>query len=77
VGAWRALLGVCIIHGNVEIGEDIVKRNFELSLEIVTSYVMLSNIYVVANNNRHLCENVERQKKEGKRCEETIGLHLD
>jgi hypothetical protein len=59
VGTWRALLGACIIHGNVEMGEHIVKRILELSLKNVTGYVMLSNIYVVANYNRHLCEDVE------------------
>ncbi len=59
MGAWRALLGACIIHGNVEMGEHTVKRILELSLENANGYVMLSNIYVVANNNRHLCENVE------------------
>ncbi len=59
MGAWKALLGACIIHGNVEMGEHIVKQILELSFENANSYVILSNIYVVANNNRHLYENGE------------------
>jgi hypothetical protein len=58
---WMALLGTCRIHGNVEMAEPIAKWILEMELENAAGYVVLSNIYAAAGN-RHLCENVERQR---------------
>ncbi|CAM6033611.1 unnamed protein product [Sphagnum compactum] len=63
VAAWMALLGACRIHGNVEMAERIAKRILEIDPENAAGYVLLSNIYA-AGGNRHLCENIERQRKE-------------
>jgi len=54
---------LCKIHGNVEMGERVVKQVLELEHENVTNYVLLSNIYATSGN-IHLCEDVERQRKE-------------
>ncbi|CAM6042280.1 unnamed protein product [Sphagnum compactum] len=61
--AWMALLGACRIHGNVGMAERVAKRILEMEPENAAVYVLLSNIYAAAGN-RHLCENVERQRKE-------------
>jgi len=62
VAAWRALLGASRIHGNVEM-ECIAKQVPQLEPENAAGYVLLSNIYAAVGN-KHLCENVERQRKE-------------
>jgi len=61
--AWKALLGACRIHGNVEMGERVAKQIVELDPENASGYVLLSNIYAAAGN-RHLCEKVEQRRKE-------------
>jgi hypothetical protein len=63
VGAWMALLSACRFHGNVEMAECVAKRILELEPDNAASYVLLSNISAAAGN-RHLCENVEWQRKE-------------
>lgn len=42
---WRTLLGACSLHGNVELGEEVQRRIFELDRHHVGDYVALSNIY--------------------------------
>ncbi|CAN0922656.1 Pentatricopeptide repeat-containing protein At2g13600, partial [Linum grandiflorum] len=42
---WGALLGGCVIHGNVEIGEIAARKLFELEPEESGNYVMLANLY--------------------------------
>ncbi|KAL0724146.1 hypothetical protein Bca4012_038745 [Brassica carinata] len=42
---WRTLLGACSLHGNVELGEEVQRRIFELDRDHVGDYVALSNIY--------------------------------
>jgi pentatricopeptide repeat protein len=58
-----ALLGACRIHGNVEIGKRVAKKFIELESENAAGYVLLANIYP-ASGNKHLCEDVEPQRKE-------------
>ncbi|KAK6129187.1 hypothetical protein DH2020_037066 [Rehmannia glutinosa] len=42
---WGALLGACVIHENVELGEIAAKWLFELELENSGNYVLMGNIY--------------------------------
>ncbi|XP_052208196.1 pentatricopeptide repeat-containing protein At4g33990 [Diospyros lotus] len=42
---WGALLGACRIHGNIELGKFASDRLFEVDIENVGYYVLLSNIY--------------------------------
>lgn len=42
---WRTLLGACSLYGNVELGEEVQRRIFELDSDHVGDYVALSNIY--------------------------------
>jgi hypothetical protein len=61
VAAWMALFCAYRIHGNM--AECITKQILEMELENIVGYVLLSNIYTAAGN-MHLCENVERKRKE-------------
>ncbi|XP_043718572.1 pentatricopeptide repeat-containing protein At4g19191, mitochondrial [Telopea speciosissima] len=44
-GVWGALLGACKIHQDIEIGEYVASRLFELEPEAAVSYVAMANIY--------------------------------
>ncbi|KAJ3675122.1 hypothetical protein LUZ60_004164 [Juncus effusus] len=48
-GAWGALLGACRINGNVEIGDFVAKKLFEMEPKNGGNYVSLSNIYANAD----------------------------
>jgi len=63
VAASRALLSACRINGNVQIAKHIAKQILEMEPENAAGYILLSNIYIAASN-MHLCESVERQRKE-------------
>nr|KYP51132.1 Pentatricopeptide repeat-containing protein At1g08070 family [Cajanus cajan] len=45
---WGSLLNACRIHGQVELGEYVAERLFELEPENAGAYVLLSNIYAGA-----------------------------
>eukprot|EP01018_Ginkgo_biloba_P019015 Gb_21714 [translate_table: standard] len=45
---WRSLLGACRIHSNIELGELVAERLFELDPKNDAQYVLLSNIYASA-----------------------------
>eukprot|EP01018_Ginkgo_biloba_P003994 Gb_27879 [translate_table: standard] len=47
-GVWGALLGACRIHRNIELGEHVAERIFELEPENVGYYILLVNIYAEA-----------------------------
>ncbi|WOL06070.1 hypothetical protein Cni_G14802 [Canna indica] len=42
---WGALLGACVIHENVELGEVAAKQLFEIEPDNTGNYVLLANIY--------------------------------
>lgn len=45
---WGALLGACVIHGDVHLGEEAAGHLFELEPENTGNYVLLGNIYSAA-----------------------------
>jgi pentatricopeptide repeat protein len=45
VSVWNSLLGACRLHNNVDLGEHVAERIFELNPKNATPYVLLSNIY--------------------------------
>jgi hypothetical protein len=47
---WKALLGACRIHGNLEMGECIARRVLESYLGNFAGCVLLSNIYATVGN---------------------------
>ncbi len=59
---WKALLSAFRIHGNVEMGEHLLNRFLNWSLN-ASGYVLLSNIYAAAGN-RHLWEKVAQWRNE-------------
>lgn len=49
VEAWGALLGACRLHSNIELGDVVAKRLFEIEPKNGGNYVSLSNIYANAD----------------------------
>ncbi|CAM6078111.1 unnamed protein product [Sphagnum tenellum] len=60
---WRALLGACRVHGNIEIGEHAAKKVIELDPGDAAGYVLLSNIYAAAGK-WDLSSNIQQQRLE-------------
>lgn len=50
---WGALLGACRIHGNVELGENVMEKLVKVEPEGDGIYVLMSNIYFSANKQRN------------------------
>ncbi|KAJ6798148.1 putative pentatricopeptide repeat-containing protein isoform X1 [Iris pallida] len=48
-GAWGALLGACRLHSDLELGQIVAKRLFEVEPQNGGNYVLLSNIYAAAD----------------------------
>ncbi|KAK4352780.1 hypothetical protein RND71_028298 [Anisodus tanguticus] len=48
-GAWGALLGACKLHCDIEVGQEVSERLFELEPQNTGNYVLLSDIYAAAN----------------------------
>ncbi|WCJ30929.1 Tetratricopeptide repeat (TPR)-like superfamily protein [Euphorbia peplus] len=57
---WGALLGACVIHGNVEVGEVAAQRLFELEPENTGNYVLLTKLYAAVGRWED-AENVRRE----------------
>lgn len=48
VTVWGCLLGACSFHNNIEVGERVAERFFELDPNNSAPYVVLSNLYATA-----------------------------
>ncbi|KAK6266798.1 hypothetical protein QUC31_017635 [Theobroma cacao] len=65
---WGALLGACVIHENVELGELAAKWLFELEPENTGNYVLMAKIYSAvgrwkdAENIRHIVNEIGLRK---------------
>lgn len=64
IGFWKALLGGCQIHSNMELGEVAARKILALDPDDVSSYVMLSNAHSAAG--KWLCVSRLRRKMEEK-----------
>eukprot|EP01018_Ginkgo_biloba_P032972 Gb_02573 [translate_table: standard] len=68
---WRCLLGACRVHNNIELGERVAERLFEINPKNAAPYVLLSNIYAAAGRWNDT-ENVRRMMKD-RRVKKTPG----
>ncbi|KAL0364383.1 UNVERIFIED_CONTAM: putative pentatricopeptide repeat-containing protein, mitochondrial [Sesamum angustifolium] len=50
VMVWRALLGACVAHKNIELGRFAAEHVLEMEPQDESTYVLLSNIYATAKN---------------------------
>lgn len=48
-GAWGALLEACRLHGDIDLGEVVARRLFEVEPQSAGNYVLLSNMYAEAD----------------------------
>lgn len=66
-GAWGALLGACRLHSDIELGEIVAKRLFEVEPQNPGNYVVLSNIYAEADRWSNVSDLRERMSEKGLR----------
>ncbi|KAH6763515.1 Pentatricopeptide repeat superfamily protein [Perilla frutescens var. hirtella] len=66
-GAWGALLGACRLHCDIELGEIVAKRLFEVEPQNSGNYVLLSNIYAEADRWMNVSDLRERMSEKGLR----------
>ncbi|KAH6771131.1 Tetratricopeptide repeat superfamily protein [Perilla frutescens var. hirtella] len=69
---WRALLGACVAHNNVEFGRFSAEKVLELEPEDESTYVLLSNMYAGAKRWDNVAVVRKRMKK--KRIKKEPGL---
>lgn len=62
---WRALLGACIIHNNVEIGRLSAQHILDFEPEDEATHVLLSNIYAMARSWEKAASVRKSMKKKG------------
>ncbi|XP_050384571.1 pentatricopeptide repeat-containing protein At5g42450, mitochondrial [Argentina anserina] len=63
IGFWKALLGGCQIHSNMELGEFAARKILALDPEDVSSYVMISNAHSAAGR-WHSVSTIRREMKD-------------
>ncbi|XVE68267.1 hypothetical protein DITRI_Ditri09bG0053700 [Diplodiscus trichospermus] len=82
---WGALLGACVIHENVELGEIAARWLFELEPENTGNYVLMAKIYSAvgrwkdAENMRHIINEIGLQKTPAHsliQCDEIGGSYI-
>ena len=66
---WRALLGACVLHNDIELGRTAAKHVLEMDPQDEATHVLLSNIYATVkrwNNVAYVIKNMKRKgvKKE-------------
>nr|AYM00656.1 pentatricopeptide repeat protein [Salvia miltiorrhiza] len=66
-GAWGALLGACRLQGDVELGEMVARRLFEVEPRNPGNYVLLSNIYAEADRWLNVSDLRDRMSEKGLR----------
>ncbi|XP_058115015.1 putative pentatricopeptide repeat-containing protein At5g37570 [Magnolia sinica] len=64
-GAWGALLRACGLHCEIELGEIVAGRLFEVEPHNAGNYVLLSNIYAAANRWSDVSEVRTRMRERG------------
>ncbi|KZV47454.1 pentatricopeptide repeat-containing protein mitochondrial [Dorcoceras hygrometricum] len=72
VMVWRALLGACVAHKNVELGKFAADRVLEMDPQDESSYVLLSNIYATEKRWDHVA--LVRKNMKKKRIKKEPGL---
>ncbi|KAE8663921.1 hypothetical protein F3Y22_tig00112863pilonHSYRG00014 [Hibiscus syriacus] len=65
VMVWRALLGACVIHNNVELGRISAQRILELEPQDDATYVLLSNMYATARKWDNVAAIRQNMRKKG------------
>ncbi|XP_051122068.1 putative pentatricopeptide repeat-containing protein At5g13230, mitochondrial [Andrographis paniculata] len=65
VMVWRALLGACAAHCNLELGRFAADRLLEMEPESESTYVLLSNMYAAAKNWDNMVSIRKRMKNKG------------
>ncbi|EXC25511.1 hypothetical protein L484_009819 [Morus notabilis] len=69
VMVWRALLGACVIHNNVELGKLSAQRVLEMEPQDDAAHVLLSNLYANAKRWNNVAFIRKSMKKKGVRKE--------
>ena len=62
---WGSLLGGCVLHGNVELGELAAKKLIELEPDNTGNYVLLANLYAYAGRWQDLTRMRQLMKDRG------------
>ncbi|KAL2250550.1 pentatricopeptide repeat-containing protein At5g42450, mitochondrial isoform X1 [Sesamum indicum] len=65
VGFWKALLGGCQVHSNLELGEVAARKILELDPGDVSSYVMLSNAHSAAGRWQNVLDIRQKMREKG------------
>ncbi|XP_010682665.1 putative pentatricopeptide repeat-containing protein At5g13230, mitochondrial isoform X1 [Beta vulgaris subsp. vulgaris] len=65
VMVWRAVLGACVIHKNVELGKVAAEHVLELEPQDESAYVLLSNIYASVKRWGHVAHVRNSMKMKG------------
>uniref|UniRef100_A0ACD5UQD6 Uncharacterized protein n=3 Tax=Avena sativa TaxID=4498 RepID=A0ACD5UQD6_AVESA len=73
-GSWGALLGGCILHGDIELGKIAAQKLFKIEPDNAGNYVSLSNIY--ANTDRWVDVSEVRAEMTGKGITKIAGRTL-
>ncbi|KAK8537248.1 hypothetical protein V6N13_042184 [Hibiscus sabdariffa] len=69
VMVWRALLGACVIHNNVELGRMSAERILEMESQDDATHVLLSNIYATARKWDNVTAIRQSMRKKGMKKE--------